>query len=69
VKRDVSIQGDKVVVRPKPDDAIARLRQMNIRAKVVTGRLTDEERDVALLALRQDRGLLDLASASASKLL
>jgi hypothetical protein len=58
VKRDVSIQDGKVIVRPKPDDALARLRQMNIRAKVASGRLTEEERDVALLALLQDRGLL-----------
>jgi hypothetical protein len=58
VKRDVMIQGGKVVVRPKPDDAIAKLRRMNVRAKVATGRLTDEERDVVLLALLQDRGLL-----------
>jgi hypothetical protein len=58
VKRDVSIRDGKVVVRAKPEDAIARLRQMNIRAKVASGRLTDEERDVVLLALLQERGLL-----------
>jgi hypothetical protein len=58
MKRDVSIHDGKVVVRPKPDDAIARLQQVNIRAKVASGRLTDEERDLALLALLQERGLL-----------
>lgn len=58
MKRDVSVQGGKVVVRAKQEDAIARLKQMNIRAKVASGRLTDVERDTALLALLQDRGLL-----------
>jgi len=58
MKRDVSVHSGKVVVRAKPDDAIARLKQMNIRAKVASGSLTDVERDVALLALLQDRGLL-----------
>lgn len=58
MKRDVSVHGGKVVVRAKPDDAIARLKLMNVRAKVASGRLTDQERDLALLALLQDRGLL-----------
>lgn len=58
MRRDVTVHGGKVVVRAKPDDAIARLKQMNIRAKVASGRLTDQERDIALLALLQERGLL-----------
>jgi hypothetical protein len=58
VKRDVSVLDGRFVVRPKAEDAIAKVRQMNLRKKVATGRLSDQERDVALLALLQLQGLL-----------
>jgi hypothetical protein len=57
VKRDVALQHGRVVVRATTDDAIARLRQLNLRKKVGT-RLTDEERDAAILALLQTQNLL-----------
>jgi hypothetical protein len=59
VKRDVTIDPDgKVTVRARPQDAIARLRRMNLPSKVASNRLTEEERDTILLALLQHSGLL-----------
>lgn len=57
MKRDVHVQNGRVTVRAAQTDAIARLRQLNLRRKV-GAKLSDDERDVAILALLQDRGLL-----------
>lgn len=58
MKPDVRAVDGKIVVRPKDDDAIARLRALNLRAKVASSRLTEEERDAVLLALLQAHNLL-----------
>lgn len=57
MKRDVQVKDGRVIVRAASTDAIAKLRQLNLRKKV-GAKLTDEERDVAILALLQERGLL-----------
>lgn len=59
MKRDVTVGKDgKVVVRARPEDAITRLKRLNLREKVATGGLTNSERDLALLALLQAHNLL-----------
>lgn len=59
MKRDVTISNDgKVVVRARPEDAITRLKKLNLREKVAAGGLTNAERDLALLALLQTHNLL-----------
>jgi hypothetical protein len=57
-KRDITFVNDRVIVRPKADDAPAKLRALKLREKLANGaRWTEEERDWALLALLQAMGL------------
>ena len=59
MKRDVQVVGRKVVVRAKPGDAVAKVRRMNFAEQVASGkRLTDEQRDVAIVALLQINGVI-----------
>lgn len=59
MRPDVTVNAERVIVRPKPDDAVPKLRRLRLRDKVATGgRLTEEERDLALLALLQKHDLL-----------
>jgi hypothetical protein len=58
-KRDVSFDKGRLIVRANATDAVAKARQLNLRNKLAGGaRWTDEERDWAILALLQDRGLV-----------
>ncbi|HEV7767085.1 MAG TPA: hypothetical protein VGQ76_18940 [Thermoanaerobaculia bacterium] len=59
MKRDVMVQNGKAIVRPRPQDAVARIRRLKLRDKVTTGTLTTAERDLVLLALFQVHGLLE----------
>lgn len=60
MKRDVGVVDGKVVVKARADDAIAKLRQLNLPKRIADGaRLTDAERDVALLALLQKLGIIE----------
>jgi hypothetical protein len=59
LKRNVMVAGGKVIVRAAPEDAVAKVRRMGLNRKIAAGgRLTDEERDVALLAILQTLRLL-----------
>ena len=59
MKRDVQIIDHKVVVRPRPDDVVAKVRALKLRERVAAGqKLTDTERDIALLALLEISGVL-----------
>lgn len=59
MKRDVTVKNGKVTVQPAPGDALMKMRSLKLRDRVAAGgRLTDMERDLVLLALLQDRGLL-----------
>lgn len=59
MRRDVTIRNGKVTVEAAPHDAAAKVRRLKLRDRIASGgRLTDAERDLALLALLQDRGLL-----------
>lgn len=58
MKRDVHVIGHKVVVRARADDAVARVRRMNLTDHVASGKpLTDAQRDLILLALLQAGGI------------
>lgn len=59
MKRDVRVVDGKVVVRAKPHDAVAQIRKLNLPQRLAAGgTFTDAERDLALLALLQERGIL-----------
>jgi hypothetical protein len=59
MKRDVRVINGKVVVHAKSDDAVAQIRRLNLPQRLAAGgTLTDAERDLALLALLQERGIL-----------
>lgn len=54
MNRDVEIRGRRVVVRAKVDDAIAKVRRMNLAEHIASGKpLSDAQRDLILLALLQ----------------
>jgi hypothetical protein len=59
VKPEVRVIDGKVIVQPKSEDAVARIRQLKLEQRFAQdGRLTDEDRDLALLALLQHSGIL-----------
>jgi hypothetical protein len=64
MRKNVHDRGDVLVVRSKPEDAIAKVRRMG---KVIRQRLaanqpplqTDAERDIVLIAIAQSLGIID----------
>jgi hypothetical protein len=60
MKKLIEDTGSKVSVRARPDDAVARLRRQrgSIRERVTKAqRLTDDERDLLLVAIAQRLGI------------
>ncbi len=59
MKRNVRLINGKVVVRARPEDAVARVRKLRLEQRLAGGgRLADEECDLVLIALLQERGIL-----------
>lgn len=56
MKSDVTTRGNRVTVKPKAEDAGARVR--GVAQKIATGKkLTDDERDLLLVAIAQKLGV------------
>jgi hypothetical protein len=59
LKRDVSVQNDKIVVRAAARDAIAKVRRAKLVEQLSNGKpLTDAQRDLALVAILQALGVV-----------
>ena len=59
MKRDVSVQNDKIVVRAAARDAIAKVRRAKLVEQLSNGKpLTDAQRDLALVAILQALGVV-----------
>jgi hypothetical protein len=60
MKKEVEVIGQKVIVRTNAEDAVAKLQKLKLHERVAAGgRLTDAERDLALLALLQHSGIIE----------
>jgi hypothetical protein len=56
MKSDVSVKGNRITVKPKGEDAEARVH--GVTQKIATGKkLTDDERDLLLVAIAQKLGV------------
>lgn len=56
MKSDVSVKGNRISVKPKSEDASARVH--GVAQKLATNKkLTDDERDLLLVAIAQKLGV------------
>lgn len=56
MKNDIAVKGNRVTVKPKAEDAGARVH--GVAQKIATGKkLTDDERDLLLIAIAQKLGV------------
>jgi hypothetical protein len=53
MKKDVTRDGNRITIKPRPDDFSQKVRGLASKK----ARLTDEERDALLLAIAQRLGL------------